>query len=451
MAKLGRLLAAIVAGRAGAGSAAAIRGAGLPDSRAGELSVGIAPPQGSQVLKSIARLHTGLAAADSSLSQSRGVVLLQVGGPTHRSIAVDAFAAGAEVERNASEVPDLLSSSGSTSQASFLETTWHRWSPPPTLRRKGYEEFFYSAALFDWCVFSIFIAAVLLVRGVFLVGAPSYHAAGLLVSMLLAACYFVAVWTQLGHQSGKDWLAGYMLELTFMVENIFIFSLVIHSLRVPPEQIPKALLCVVVGQILFELVFFMGLAAWLRSIPFLPYALGVWLLCCGASCFYEHQHTVDDEDSDTFILRTLRSICGDRCYVSRGKCGERSCNDSRQEAVCLTLVVCVLLLVDFFLEIDVVLMKIETFPNGYIAFTSSAMAAVALPEMFVVGEALLHKFHYLKKGIAVVLMIFGIQLLLCTTLKFVLPPLFGCVLIMVILVLSIAASALRNRCKGETV
>jgi len=365
------------------------------------------------------------------------------------------------LERSPSNISSSSSfwSSSPSQPLSLAATSWHRWSPPPALRRRGYQEFFYSAELYDWCLFSIFIFAILVFRVTLLnwLAAVHHHSTGLLISLAMALCYFLAVWSQLGHQSGKDWLAGYVMELTFMVENIFIFSLIIQGLRVATTEIPKALLCVVIGQIVFELIFFMGLAVWLRSIAFLPYVLGIWLVCCGLSCVYEGGSQHDPREAvqggeETLLIRSLRALFGDRVGKRQVK-GEvdAAMNGQReQEAFFFFLLVGMLLLADFFLEIDVVLMKIETFRNGYIAFTSSAMAVVALPELYFVGEAMLHKYVYLKRGIAMILIIFGLQLVLCNRLHVTLPPLLGCLLIVVVLAGSIAASAMRSRCVGKS-
>merc|ERR1719343_1528815 len=146
----------------------------------------------------------------------------------------------------------------------------------------------------------------------------------------------------------------------------------------------------------------------------------------------------------------LQSISGQLSRSRRAKDGAVSEPQDSQSLVFLSVVVGVLLLADFFLEIDVVLMKIELFPNGYIAFTSSAMAAVALPEMFALGQVFLHRFCFLKKGIAMVLIIFGIELLVSAFAKFAFPPMVSCLLIIIILGASIILSMVSNRCSSKS-
>jgi len=112
----------------------------------------------------------------------------------------------------------------------------------------------------------------------------------------------------------------------------------------------------------------------------------------------------------------------------------------------LGLVICCLLVTNFFLEIDIVLTKIEEIPNAYISFTSSALAAFALPELYLVGQALLKQFNMLKYGICIVLILLGIQMLLSNF--FSLSPGLDCIIIATVLLGSIVVSLVLNECFG---
>lgn len=94
------------------------------------------------------------------------------------------------------------------------------------------------------------------------------------------------------------------------------------------------------------------------------------------------------------------------------------------------------------LEIDVVLTKIEELPNPYIAFTSSAVAAFSLPDLFFVSKGLLHRFVLLKYGISFVLILFGGQMLLASI--YILPPIVACFVIIGMLAACIVCSIIHS-------
>jgi len=352
-----------------------------------------------------------------------------MGGST-RGSASDTNAAAAAIDAETVNGAEAL-----------LGLVWHRWSPPPKLRQEGFFEFFLSAHLFYWCVFATAIVIAICLRTAWAYGLDSSssktvktNSLKLLVWVFLALLYLAVISNTLGPNVGKDWLAGYVLELVFMVENIFIFSMVLNAFKLPESLAPRALLCVVVGQMLFELIFFMGLAAWLRSFVFLPYILGMWLIGCGLSAFFgghEHPPDASGEEIESPAIRRIRSLSS--LIVDEGS-----------QAGLLISAVFALLLACFFLEIDIVLMKIEQFHNGYISFSSSALAALALPELFAVGEWCLNRFSLLKYGIASILVIFGVEMLAACLVKYELSPVMACSLVGCVLVSSIIASVLQE-------
>jgi len=273
------------------------------------------------------------------------------------------------------------------------------------------------------------------------------HVLVLLIWIAVAAAYNAVIWARFGTNAGVSWLAGYLLEMIFLVENIFIFHIVIQAFKTPLKMTPKALHFVVWGQILFEMIFFMGLAAWLRSFKVLPYILGIWLICCGFLAAYG-EPVQEVEIMETKACRYLASLLGDRLsptYEKDGGCLLRDSSSGKTRVSLLGLVVLVLLMADFLLEIDVVLTKIEELPNHYIAFTSSALAAFSIPDLFFVSKGLLQKFVLLKYGIGFVLALFGAQMLLSSV--YVIRPVVASFIIIAVLGSCVVASALYNCCR----
>merc|ERR1719498_1156860 len=101
--------------------------------------------------------------------------------------------------------------------------------------------------------------------------------------MCLGAVYFVR-----GSAESAGWMTGYLLELIFSIENVFVFHVVCQSFRAPVHLTQKALFLVILGQMVFQAVFFMGLAHWLHQSLVLPYLLGVWLIYVGYESSRHH-------------------------------------------------------------------------------------------------------------------------------------------------------------------
>jgi len=99
--------------------------------------------------------------------------------------------------------------------------------------------------------------------------------------------------------------------------------------------------------------------------------------------------------------------------------------------------------------IDVTFAKIADFSNEYLGFTSSGLAALAVPEFFLLASWLFERFYTLRYGIAFILIFFGVQLL---DPIFAVPPEIDCVVqisvvlccILVAIILPLPSSAKRK-------
>lgn len=216
------------------------------------------------------------------------------------------------------------------------------------------------------------------------------HLASMGVWLFLAGILFTAIWQRFGKAEGVQWAAGYVFELFFMLENVFVFQYVIHVTGLPRRLVARVLDRVVWAQIIFEAVFFLGLANQLRSFHLLPQFLGLGLTMLGASTLIEATKKTDSE-AEGCLGSALKTVTSADSLVS-GTVQEDGLfffEDSRIRLTVAGSVWVLLLVIDFLCEIDTVLTKIEEIRNPFIAFSSSAMAAFSLPELFLLSQDVL--------------------------------------------------------------
>eukprot|EP00928_Gymnodinium_smaydae_P052943 TRINITY_DN3705_c0_g1_i1.p1 TRINITY_DN3705_c0_g1~~TRINITY_DN3705_c0_g1_i1.p1 ORF type:complete len:622 (+),score=154.29 TRINITY_DN3705_c0_g1_i1:147-1868(+) len=314
------------------------------------------------------------------------------------------------------------------------------------VEKDGVRAFFSSAVFYEWMVFvvAMVVFVPLFMRMQKWPSSPHHHVLGLLVWLMMGLMYNLAVAARLGREPGIQWFTGYLLELIFSIENVFIFHIVAKSFRTPQQTTRKALFVVIVCQILFEMVFFMGLADRVRSMQALPYCLGCWLLYVGYHAGKEDGHSSSTDVRESAIFRASAWMLGGRLSQTYEDCG--SVFVIKGGRLCVSLVfpfLISMLAVDFFLEVDVTLTKIEELPNQYIAFTSSAVAAFAMPELFFVARDLFKRYRLLKYGVSFVLVFFGVQMLGHRI--YTLPDLAGCAIIIVVMVFCMLASDLERK------
>lgn len=330
---------------------------------------------------------------------------------------------------------------------------WH--SKPQS--EKGFKAFFSSAEVDKWLLLIFTLPGFLLLHFVLLEW-PSktrYHFVALLIWLWIALIFNTLVFSSMGIESGFMWTSGYLLEVIFSLENIFVFHIIVNSLAAPRQHTQWALFIVICGQIIFEFIFFVGLADYLRSLYVLPYILGAWLLFVGIqAAFNAHDdqdesnpEEVDGEEKKTGLLQTFKTILGDRLQPTWGEechCFVTDAEDGKTRLTLLGLLVFLLLLADFGLEVDVTLTKIEDIENSYLCFSSSVVATFAMPNLFFIAEDLFERYFALKYGIAIVVIFLGLQMLAHTL--FMIPALANCGILMGVIIICIIVSDIISSC-----
>lgn len=234
---------------------------------------------------------------------------------------------------------------------------------------------------------------------------------------MAAMLYMAWMYVSSGPDVADKWLDGYVIELVLSMENIFLYHMILAAFKVPASMSRFALLVVSLCQMVFQMFLFMGIAAFIEDLEILPYLLGAWLIVVGVQ-------TLRDDDAEGFdaahseAYKTCRLALGNRLlprYDSEG--GIFVYLNGKLHVTMMGPVILCLLTIMFAMEVDVTLAKIEEIDNHFIAWTSSVLAAFALPELFVVVCELLRRFYLLKPAISILVMFFGILLLFRDTIE----------------------------------
>ncbi|HZW01133.1 MAG TPA: TerC/Alx family metal homeostasis membrane protein, partial [Candidatus Deferrimicrobium sp.] len=168
------------------------------------------------------------------------------------------------------------------------------------------------STLLLWVAFAVFIVGMLALD-LFV-----FHRDAHEVSVREAAL-FSAVWIGLGlafgglvflwqgSQAGGEYLAGYVIEKSLSLDNVFVFALIFSYFAVPAKYQHRLLFWGVVGAIVFRAVFILAGAALLDAFHFLIYVLGALLLVTGWRMWRSrNQHAIDPEKNP--ILRFVRRV-----------------------------------------------------------------------------------------------------------------------------------------------
>eukprot|EP00930_Biecheleria_cincta_P042550 TRINITY_DN2927_c0_g3_i3.p1 TRINITY_DN2927_c0_g3~~TRINITY_DN2927_c0_g3_i3.p1 ORF type:complete len:485 (-),score=97.06 TRINITY_DN2927_c0_g3_i3:311-1765(-) len=250
--------------------------------------------------------------------------------------------------------------------------------------------------------------------------------------IMLATAFGLCVFILDGSNSGLDWVTGYLMELVFSLENIFAYLSIFRAFQTPQKLATKVLGVTVFLQVIFQTFLYEDLAWWLRSQTLLPFVLGSWLCILGITAIEEPHHkeeqtppqepspireeqTPTQEPSPIHEMWTVRLFHA--CLGTRLTLNYKGANffhwdgDSRLHVTLLGPVMVSIVLTNFFMEVDVTLAKIDSIDSMFLAFTSSALAAFAVPVLYFVAQDLFERFELLHYGVCFALIFFGVCLI----------------------------------------
>uniref|UniRef100_A0A7S1F221 Uncharacterized protein n=1 Tax=Noctiluca scintillans TaxID=2966 RepID=A0A7S1F221_NOCSC len=293
----------------------------------------------------------------------------------------------------------------------------------------GASRFLASLATHDIIVFFILCACLAVACGY---ADNLRHGQRLLLFIVAGFAYGAVCLGHHGARVGSVWLNGYIVEMIFSLENVCIFHIVTRAFKCPRQLQLKAISIVIVVQVLFQLLLYVGFARFLVKVNFLSYALGVWLILVGLNLVCSGAEVFDIKESRLFSAFSW--LMGNRLLPEFRVNGEAVVSD--QGFLRLTLFapfVACLIFMDLLLELDVTMTKLEIFDYSLLNFTSSAVAAFAVPDLFFVAEGVFERSEFMNYGIAFAMIFYGVVMLVQDTFR---PSPFLCLGVVTIAMLT---------------
>jgi tellurite resistance protein TerC len=209
----------------------------------------------------------------------------------------------------------------------------------------------------------------------------------------------------MGRQLAMEFLAGYVVEESLSIDNMFVFALVFRYFAVPLQYQHRVLFYGVLGAMVFRGVF-IGAGSALIRFEWVLIAFGLFLIYSGIRLAVEREKPVDPNQN--WLIR----IIGRRLPVTKELYGARFF--TRIGGV---LHATPLLIVLLFLESTDVMFAVDSVPavfgvtrEPFVVYSSNIFAVLGLRSMFFLLSGALQRFHVLKHGLAIVLVFVGLKM-----------------------------------------
>ena len=206
-------------------------------------------------------------------------------------------------------------------------------------------------------------------------------------------------------QVALEFLAGYLIEYSLSVDNIFVFLLVLGYFRVPAQYQHRVLFYGILGALVFRAIF-IALGSVLMQFHWIVLLFGGFLIFTGVRMAVASEMAVDPDRN--LVIRLVRRTLP----VTSGYRGQKFFvqQDGRRWATPLFVALLCLEASDIVFAVDSVPAIFALTREPFIVFTSNVFAILGLRSMFFMLGGAVDRFHLLRYGLAVVLVFVGLKM-----------------------------------------
>ncbi|MFA7297343.1 MAG: TerC family protein [Dehalococcoidia bacterium] len=251
------------------------------------------------------------------------------------------------------------------------------------------------------------------------------------------------VWWWLGSQAAGEYFAGYLIEKSLSVDNVFVFVIIFSYFAVPAAYQHRVLFWGVVGALVMRGIFIFAGAALLEAFDWILYIFGAFLLFTALKMFRHSEMALDPKQNR--VLRLVSRFIP----ISEQYDGQKMFT-KRNGVLMATPLFAVLVVVeatDLVFAVDSIPAIFAVTRDPFIVFTSNAFAILGLRALYFLLAGVAHRFVYLKTGLAVILAFVGVKMLIAQF--YHVPIVVSLGIIGAVLTVSIVASLLSKRALDE--
>jgi len=228
------------------------------------------------------------------------------------------------------------------------------------------------------------------------------------VWLVLGTAFGAVVWAAWGGQRAGEYFGGYLIEKSLAVDNIFVFALIFASFAVPQAYQHRVLFYGVLGALVLRAGFIAGGVALLDRFHWVLYVFGAFLLVTAGRMVRARDAEPDPRTSRAVrlvrrVLPAVEDYHGQRFWVRRA---------GRLAATPLLVVLVLVEVSDVIFAADSIPAVLAITGEPFLVFTSNAFAILGLRSLYFLLADLMHRFAYLKLGLAAILGFVGLKMLL---------------------------------------
>lgn len=264
-----------------------------------------------------------------------------------------------------------------------------------------------------WGVFALLVVVLIVVdllvfgrgrRGVTVKASATWSVGWL----LLALGFGAALWAWQGSQASSEYFAGYLLERSLSLDNIFVFAVIFSYFAVPIALQPRVLAWGIVLALALRVVFILIGASLLATFHATFYVFGAILLFTAWKLYHHDEAGIEPEHNPA--LRLLRR----HVPMTSDYHGHRLTVPAEGGRVATPLLAVLLVVgsTDVVFATDSIPAIFAITQDAFIVCAANAFALLGLRALYFTLVGAMERFVYLSYGLAVILAFIGAKMLL---------------------------------------
>jgi tellurite resistance protein TerC len=264
------------------------------------------------------------------------------------------------------------------------------------------------------------------------------------VWIALGIAFTSVVWNWGGRDLAEQYVAGYLIEKSLSVDNLFVFVMVFGSFGIAAAYQRKVLLWGIIGAMLMRAVFIVGGVGLIKQFHAVVYVFGAFLVFTSVQMIRHRGKELDPQRNP--VVRLARRLAPvDMDYRGPDFTVRR---DGRRTMTPLLLALLAIESADVVFAVDSVPAVLAVSTDFFVVFTSNVFAILGLRSLYFALVGFVDRFEYLVYGLSAVLAFVGFKMLLSHWLEVPVPISLG--VIVALVAAAIVFSLVMTRRRGAS-
>ena len=214
------------------------------------------------------------------------------------------------------------------------------------------------------------------------------------------------IWYLYGAELAQQYFSGFVIEKSLAVDNVFVWAIIFAAFSVPRKYQHRVLFLGVFGALVFRGIFIALGAVIIESFAWVLYLFAAFLIWTGIK-MYQHRNSHFDVENSKFlkwfrgVVPSTDKFYGQKLFVKI---------NGKRLATPLLIVLVMIEFTDIVFAVDSIPAIFAVTSEPFLVFTANAFAILGLRAMYFLLADLIHRFVYLKAGLALVLVWVGIKM-----------------------------------------